>query len=108
MNNYKQNKNDFQSNSPQSRRSLLEQSKLSQFPKRKFLSLDKIPFAKAICVVVDCTGCGARLEQDNGFLQSIHCCGKCIEIYARIDIAIEESLKRKKRETLEKFAGGAK
>lgn len=108
MNDFKPNKNDFQSNSPQSRRSLLEQSKLSQFPKRKFLSLDKIPFAKAICVGVDCTRCGAWLKQDNDFLQSIYCCRKCVGIYARIDIAIEESVKRKKRELLEKFAGGAK
>ncbi len=108
MNNYKPNKNNSQSNSPQSRRSLLEQSKLSQFPKRKFFSLDKIPFAKAACVFLDCAGCGARLEQDNDFLQSVHCCGKCIGIYARVDAAINEIVERKKREELKKFMGGAK
>ncbi len=39
---------------------------------------------------------------------SRHGCRKSVGIYVRIDEAIEESAKRKKKELLEKFVGGAK
>jgi hypothetical protein len=107
MNNYTTTRNNLQSNSTQSRRDLLESTKLSRLPERKPFTLDDVPFPqKATVVVAVCAGCGGRLETDNTFQNSIRGCGKCIGIYTRIDAAIEEASKRKIKETLEKMIGG--
>jgi hypothetical protein len=100
----------FQFNSAQSRADLLEQSKLSRLPQRNSFRLpdfDNTP-TNAVAVVAVCAGCGGRLDRDDNFQQSIHGCRKCIGIYARIDAAIEDSAKRKKKELLEKFAAEVK
>lgn len=110
MSEYTPNQNKFQFNSTPSRRDLLEQTKLSQLPERKPFRLpdfDKTP-TNPVAVAAVCADCGGRLDRDDNFQQSIHGCRKCIGIYARIDTTIEESAKRKKRELLEKFTGGAK
>jgi hypothetical protein len=110
MNYSNTNQNKFQFNSAQSRRDLLEQTKLSQLPERKPFNLENVPFpTKTPIVVAVCAGCGGRLDTDDAIQNSIHGCRKCIGIYTRIDTAIEESSKRKTRETLEKMiSGGAK
>jgi hypothetical protein len=107
------------SDSDRSRRELLEQTKLSRLPQRNSFKLPELPQQQpftfdnaatpntAAVVVTVCAGCGGRLDRDDNFQQSIHGCRKCIGIYTRIDLAIEESAKRKKRELLEKFIGGA-
>ncbi len=105
-----QNKTKLQFNSTPSRRDLLEQSKISRLPERppfRLPDFDNTP-TKSVAVVAVCAGCGGRLDRDDNFQQSIHGCRKCIGIYARIDSAIDEASKRKRRELLERFAGGAK
>jgi hypothetical protein len=109
MSNFNTNQDNLQFNSTQSRRELLESTKLSRLPERKPFTLSDVPFPqKATVVVAVCAGCGGRLETDNTFQNSIRSCGKCIGIYTRIDAAIEESANRKKKELLEKMLGGAK
>jgi len=108
MNKSNTNQNNFQFNSTTSRRELFEQTKLSRLPQRQPFSLTDLPAPNAPTVVAVCAGCGGRLDRDDNFQQSIHGCRKCIGIYARIDSAIDEASKRKRRELLERFAGGAK
>ena len=55
-----------------------------------------------------CVGCGELLESDNEFLQSIAACRKCLGVYAVILGAIEATEQRRRREQLERFAGGLK
>ncbi len=110
MNKSNTNQNNFQFNSTTSRRDLLERTKLSRLSERtpfRLPDFDNTP-TKPVAVVAVCAGCSGRLDRDDNFQQSIHGCGKCIGIYARIDAAIEESAKRKKKELLEKFTGGAR
>ncbi len=109
MNKSNTNQNNFQFNSAQSRANLLEQSKLSRLPERKAFNLDAVPFpTKTPIVTATCAGCGGRLDFDDAIQNSIHGCRKCIGIYTRLDAAIDESSKRKTKELLEKFTGGAK
>jgi len=95
---------------PSTNRDLLEQTKLSRLPERtpfRLPGFDNTP-TKSVAVVAVCAGCNGRLDTDDNFQQSIHGCRKCIGIYTRIDQAIEESAKRKKKELLEKFAAEVK
>jgi len=100
----------FKSNADgdRSRRELLEQSKLSRRPelpdRRQFELPDIAPtLASAVCV-----NCGGRLDADDNIQQSVKVCRKCLAHYAVIDAAIDEASRRKRREMLERFAGGAK
>ncbi len=97
MKNNTSNQNKFQYNS---RRELLEQTKLSRLPQRQ-------PYNPVVVNAV-CVGCGGQLERDCDLQQSVRGCRKCMGICARIDAEIEESAKRKTKELLEKFAGGVK
>ena len=109
MNKSNTNQNNFQSDSAQSRANLLEQSKLSRLPQRtpfRLPDFDNTP-TKSVAVAAVCAGCNGRLDCDDNFQQSIQGCRRCIGIYARIDAAIEESAKRKKKELLKKFIGGS-
>lgn len=108
MNNDTPTQNNFQSNSS---RELLEQTKLSRLPERPRFTIpdfDNTPTPQTPVVVAVCAGCGGRIDRDDNFQQSLHGCRKCIGIYTRIDAAIEDSAKRKKRELLEKFAAEVK
>jgi len=110
MNNNTSTRNKFQSDSAQSRANLLEQSKLSRLPERKPFTLpdfDNTP-TNAVAVVGVCAGCGGRLDRDDAIQQTFNGCRKCIAIYGRLEAAFDEGAKRKKKELLEKFAGGAK
>ncbi len=82
-----------------SRQSLLESTKLSRIVMPDF---DNAPM-KTVTMVVVCVGCGGRLESDNDFQQSVKVCRKCLVHYAKIDSAIDEASKRKRREILERF-----
>jgi hypothetical protein len=100
-------RNNFQFNS---RRELLDAARLSRLPESAPIRLSDFDNAptKSVAVAAVCVGCGGKLERDGDFEQSIHGCRKCIGVYTRIDAAIEESARRKKKELLEKFAGGAR
>ncbi len=102
MNNSTPNQNRFQFNS---RRELLEQTKLSTRPK---FELPEFELSSDTATAAVCVGCGGRLDGDNDFQQAVKVCRKCLAHYALIDLAIDEASKRKRRELLEKFAGGAK
>ncbi len=109
MNNNTRTDNKFQFNSAQQERNLLDQNKCARLPKLSDRPKFEIPdITPTRAAVVVCVGCGGRLDSDDNFQQSIHGCRKCIGIYTRIDAAIEESAKRKKREILKKMSGGAK
>jgi hypothetical protein len=111
MNNYKPNPNEFQLNSAQARESLLESTKLSRLPKlptRPKFELPDFELSSDTATAAVCVGCGGRLESDNDFQQQIKVCRRCLAHYAKIDEAIDEASKRKRRELLQKFAGGAK
>jgi len=111
MNNNTSTRNKFQipnfDESPNtSRRDLLESTKISCLPQRNPFTFDDAPNTKTVVGV--CVGCGGRLDGDNDFQQSIKVCRKCLAHYAKIDSAIDEASKRKRRELLERFAGGSK
>jgi len=109
MTNSTRKPNEFQFNSPQSRQSLLESTKLSRLPKLPTRSKFELPdFPPTRTAVVVCAGCAGHLESDNDFQQQIKVCRKCLAHYAVIDAAIDAASKRKRREMLERFAGGAK
>ncbi len=109
MKNYKPNKNEFQSNSAQSRQNLFESTKLSRLPKLPIRSKFELPnFTPTSAAVVVFVGCGGRIESDNEFLQSIAACRKCLGVYAVVLGAIEESEQRRRRETLERFVAEVK
>jgi len=107
MQNYKPNTNEFQLDSPQSRQNLFESTKLSNLPKiptrSNFEPPNSTPTRTAVVV---CVGCAGRLETDNDFQQQIKVCRKCLMHYAKIDEAIDEASKRKRRELLKRFGGG--
>ncbi len=90
-----------------SRRDLLEQSKLSRLPQRKPFSFDNAPSSKPIIAAV-CAGCGGKLDRDDAIQQRFCGCRKCVAIYGRLDAAADEHDKRKRRETLERFAAEVK
>ncbi len=109
MNNYTTTRNNLQSNSTQSRRELLEATKLSRLPERKPFTLSDVPFPqKATVVVAVCAGCGARLDLEDALQIKFSGCRKCISVYGRLDAAREENAKRETRELLEKFAAEVK
>ena len=110
MNNDTSKPNEFQFNSPQTRQSLLESTKLSRLPKlptRSKFELPDFELSSGAAAIV-CVGCAGRLESDNDFQQSVKVCRKCLVHYAKIDEAIDEASKRKRREILERLVGGAK
>ncbi len=82
---------------PNSRRELFESSKLSRLPQRKPFP----PKASAVCV-----GCDVRLDLFDPVQMAFQACRKCIGIYSRLDAAFDEGEKRKRKEILERFAGG--
>ncbi len=111
MSNNTRKPSEFQFNSAQSRANLLEQSKLSRLPKlptRSKFELPDFELSSGAATAAVCVGCAGRLESDNDFQQSVKVCRKCLVLYAKIDEAIDEASKRKRREMLERFAGGAK
>ncbi len=101
MNNDTSNQNKFQFNS---RRELLEQSKLSRLPERKSFKLPDFSFQETPSAVAVCVNCGGRLDVDDTIQQSVKVCRKCLTQYAVIDSAIDDAAKRKRREMLERFA----
>jgi hypothetical protein len=110
MKNVTHNTPEFQLNSPASRQSLLESTKLSRLPKLPPRSNFKLPDFELSSrpAVVVCVGCAGRLESDNDFQQQTKVCRKCLVHYAKIDEAIDEASKRKRREILERFVGGVR
>ena len=88
---------------PSANRDLLEQSRLSRLPERKPFTIPNLGGSALSAADAVCNGCGARLDSDDTFQQSIHGCRKCIGIYARIDAAMDEASKRKRRELIEKL-----
>jgi hypothetical protein len=94
MNNHTSKQNNFQHNS---RRDLLEATKLS----RVMPDFDNTPSKTVVAAV--CAGCGGLLNTDDTLQLKFSGCRKCISIFARIDAAIDEASKRKRRELLERF-----
>ncbi len=95
-------RNKFQANS---RRELLEKTKLSRLPERtpfRLPDFDNAP-TKSVAAVAVCAGCNGRLDAGDNFQQSVMVCRKCLSHYAKIDAAIDEASKRKRKELLEKF-----
>jgi hypothetical protein len=106
MSNHTRKPNEFQLNSAQARESLLESTKLSRLPKlptRPKFELPDFELSSDAAIAV-CVGCAGRIESDNDFQQQIKVCRKCLTHYAKIDSAIDEASKRKRRELLERFA----
>ncbi len=105
MNKDTSKQSEFQFNSPQTRQSLLESTKLSRLPKLPTRSdFELSSGAPTRTAVIVCVGCGGRLDDDDNFQKSVKVCRKCLAHYAKIDSAIDEASKRKRRELLEKFA----
>ena len=76
------------------------ETSLSRLPKLADRPKFELPTKAAVCV-----GCGGRLDRDDNFQQSTSVCRECLKHYAKIDTAIDEASKRKRRDLLEKFAG---
>jgi hypothetical protein len=96
----------FQLDFKQSRRELLEKSKLSRFPelsnRRKSESTDIASTPEVtLCVI-----CDRQLDSDDSIQQSVKVCRKFLSQYAVIDAAINEASKRKRPGMLEKFTAG--
>ncbi len=98
MSEYTPTKNKFQFNS---RRELLDATKLSRLPERKPFTMPELSVSIA---AAGCINCGGRLDADDAIQQSVKVCRKCFIQYATIDAAIDEASKRKRREMLERFA----
>ncbi len=96
-----QNKPQFQFNS---RRELLEQTKLSRLPERKPIKPFTLPDLSETKAAAGCVNCGGRLDADDTIQQSVKVCRKCLTQYATIDQAIDAASKRKRQTMLEKFA----
>lgn len=92
MKNLTPTQNNFQFNS---RRELLDATKLSRLPERR---------TKPATAFSSCVGCGGRLDADDTIQQSVKVCRKCLVQYATIEAAIDDASKRKRREMLERFA----
>ncbi len=99
MQNHTPTRNNFQFNS---RRELLDATKLSRLPERKPFTMPDSPVSNA--AASGCLACGGRLDADDTIQQSVKVCRKCLTQYAVIDGAIDAASKRKRREMLEKFA----
>jgi hypothetical protein len=96
-----QNNNTKQHNSQQnSRRDLLEQTKLS----RLMPNFVNTP-TKTLGVIAVCAGCNTRLDLDDQIQQTFTGCRRCVLIYSRLDAAFDENSKRKKKAMLEKMGG---
>ncbi len=80
-------------------------SELPKLPPRRPFNLDGAAFPKS---AIACVNCKTNLASETDYLQSIRACRKCLGVYAVILGAIEESEQRRRRETLERFAGGVK
>jgi hypothetical protein len=104
MKNDTTNQPKFQLDFNQSRRELLEKSKLSRLPELPKQTKLGIPDFAPIQAAAVCVNCGGRLDADDTIQQSVKVCRKCLTQYAVIDRAIDEASKRKRREMLEKFA----
>lgn len=91
-----------------SRRDSFTQSKLSRLPKLPKRQAFTIPNfdreEKQSQKVNVCVGCSGKVDAEDATQKSFNGCRKCVEIYGRLDQAFEENQKRKKRETLERFA----
>ncbi len=90
---------------------LLESTKLSRLPELPNRLKSQMPdTAPKRAAAVVCAGCGGRIDRDDNFQQSVGVCRKCLTHYAKVDAAIDEASKRKRREMLERMtaAGGAK
>ncbi len=98
MNKHTTKQNNFQFNS---RRELLDATKLSRLPERKPFTMPELSDTKA---AAGCVNCGGRLDADDAIQQSVKVCRRCLTQYATIDQAIDEASKRKRREMLERFA----
>jgi hypothetical protein len=96
MNNIPQKQSQFQLKPPNIP---TRETNLSRLPKLSTCPKFELP-SKAVA----CAGCGGRLDRDDSFQQSVKVCRKCLAHYAKIDTAIDEASKRKRRELLEKFA----
>ncbi|MCA1625048.1 MAG: hypothetical protein LC768_14380 [Acidobacteria bacterium] len=93
----------------QSRRGLLESTKLSRLPKladRPKFELPNITQTKP--QAAGCLGCGGRLDPFDQVQESIRACRKCLQLYAKIETAFDEKAKRDKRQLLEKFVAEVK
>jgi hypothetical protein len=97
-----------QSASNQSKRNLLESTRLSrlpELPKRSKFQLPKfeLPTKAAVCV-----NCKAKLDEYNQPLKSANVCRKCISVFTIVEAELDDADKRKRREMLERFVGGEK
>ncbi len=107
MDNNTPTQNNFQFNS---RRELLDATKLSRLPERtpfRLPDFDNAP-VKTVAVVAVCAGCNTRLDTDDKLQLKFSGCRKCFSVYGRLDAAREENAKRETRELLEKFAAKVK
>ena len=103
MTNNKLYQNKFQFNS---RRELLEQTKLSRLPKlptRPKFELPEFELSSVTRTAAVCVGCNTRLDTDDTLQLKFSGCRKCISVYGRLDAAREENAKRETRQLLEKF-----
>ncbi len=96
-----QKQNNFQFNS---RRELLDATKLSRLPERKPTKPFTLPDLSETIAAAGCVNCGGRLDPDDAIQQSVKVCRRCLTQYAVIDSAIDDAAKRKRREMLERFA----
>lgn len=101
MNKNTPTQNKFQSNS---RRELLDATKLSRLPERKPIKPFTLPDLSETKAAAGCVNCGGRLDPDDAIQQSVKVCRRCLTQYAVIDSAIDHAAKRKRREMFEKFA----
>ncbi len=84
-----------------SRRELLEQSKLSRLPERRAFTLPDFSVKSPAAV---CVGCGAATDYDDAIQKAFSGCRKCVGIYGRLDAAHAAHADRDKRKKLERFA----
>lgn len=103
MNDYKTLDKETQLNS---RRDLLESTRLSSLPKRN-RSLGNAPTSQQT-VITTCGGGGGRIDSLDHIQEFIGACRKCICVYAKVEALFEQNEKRRRCELLEIFVAEVK
>jgi hypothetical protein len=96
-----------QSTPGQSRRELLESSKLSRLPEIKNRKPFQLPDIAPTKPAIVCVNCKVKLDEYSQPLKYARVCRKCISAFTVIETELDSAEKRKRREQLEKLVGGA-
>lgn len=92
----------------QTRREMLESSKLSRIPSLPKSKSFNASSSAAVKPAIACVNCKVKLDDHNHQLKYAKVCRKCILTFTVIETELDSAEKQKRREQLERFIGGVK